>query len=244
MNFGIFEILVRSIELIIRALFPSLIIFIYRNSNPKKRKLIKQLKQSESTKENNFEEIYKHNFWQNKESLSGYGSSVKNTGKIRAALPKLWEKYGINSFLDAPCGDFNWMNQVDKSEIEYIGCDIVHSIIEKNQQSYTTENVRFYHLDLTTDDLPKADMIMCRDCFQHISYENIHKILANFKRSGAKYLLLTTYPATRKNWDTIIDGDYRPLNISIAPFHLTNHIETIKEGMGGALDRTMYLYEL
>ncbi|MDR1323847.1 MAG: class I SAM-dependent methyltransferase, partial [Candidatus Margulisbacteria bacterium] len=63
--------------------------------------------------------------WDSKESRSGGGSEVDATKTIRKTLPKLWKKYKIKTFLDVPCGDYNWMKEIDKSTITYIGGDIV-----------------------------------------------------------------------------------------------------------------------
>lgn len=194
--------------------------------------------------ENIFDTIYKLNTWGNSEAKSGPGSSVRYTKPLRKALPKMWKKYNVNTFLDAPCGDFNWIQLVNMDSINYIGCDIVDSVIDNNIKLYSRNNIQFHNLDITKDDLPKVDMILCKDCLQHLSNENVYKSLNNFKRSGSKYLLVTSYPLTHQNWD-IKDGDYRPLNLFIEPFNLKFPLEEIKEGSsGGDIDRTEYLIEL
>ena len=64
------------------------------------------------------------------QSRSGDGSSLPATERLRNAMPKLFDDYGIQSFLDAPCGDWFWMQHVDLSGIHYIGADISGEIIE------------------------------------------------------------------------------------------------------------------
>jgi len=199
-----------------------------------------------SIKENVFETIYKNNCWKSIESRSGEGSDLSTTTEIRKQLPFIWKKYKIKSFLDVPCGDFNWMNAVDKKGIEYIGGDIVEELINRNKEHYETSNIQFKKIDITKDPLPQADMIFCKDCLQHLSYDNIRKALQNFKRSGAKYLMLTSYPLTLKNHD-ILDGDYRALNLLIDPFNLPeNYIYKVgeKPGKGVEIDKTMYLWKI
>jgi hypothetical protein len=34
--------------------------------------------------------------------------------------------------LDAPCGDFNWMKEVDLSAVHYTGGDIVEPLVNSN----------------------------------------------------------------------------------------------------------------
>ena len=147
--------------------------------------------------ENVFVEIYTSNFWNSSESKSGTGSTLKATQAIQDSLPTLFAKYAITSMLDVPCGDFNWMKLVDKSNLsKYYGGDIVLEEVQKNNELYSSESITFLHLDITTDDLPKVDLIFCRDCLQHLSEKKVIKALNNFKKSDAKYLLVTNYPKT------------------------------------------------
>ncbi len=148
--------------------------------------------------------------------------------------------------LDVPCGDYNWMKTIDLGDCEYIGGDIVEEIIEEDKKLYTTDKVTFQVLDMTKDDIPKVDMIFCKDCFQHLSYENVALAINNFKRSGSKYMFASSFPKTWRNHD-IHDGDYRPLNICKKPFNLPKPIYKFREksiAEGVESDKYMYLYSL
>jgi 2-polyprenyl-3-methyl-5-hydroxy-6-metoxy-1,4-benzoquinol methylase len=140
---------------------------------------------------NVFNTIYNDNVWGSNESRSDIGSEIGTTKVIRKMLPVLWKQYGIKTFLDVPCGDYNWMKDIPKDNIYYIGDDIVKKLIDQNNKKYKTENVSFKIIDITKDVLPASDMIFCKDCLQHLSYENIFKALINFKKSNSKYLLTT-----------------------------------------------------
>jgi hypothetical protein len=155
------------------------------------------------------------------ESASGGGSTIQATEKIRKEIPVLFEQLGIRSMVDAPCGDFNWMRKASLPLDMYYGCDIVSELIEKNKNKYGNEKRQFLNLDITKDELPTADLILCRDCLVHFSYGNIFAAINNFKKSGSKYLLTTTFPAEQRNKD-IITGDWRPINLCKAPFHFPN----------------------
>ncbi|AEF83699.1 glycosyltransferase sugar-binding region DXD domain protein [Treponema primitia ZAS-2] len=200
---------------------------------------------SENNK-NIFRKIYKNNYWASQESFSGGGSHIETTINIRNALPVLWEEYDIKTFLDIPCGDYNWMKEVSKKNIVYRGGDIVSEIIDRNNQHYKDINISFNVFDITKDDLPNVDMIFCKDCFQHLSFSNVFKALINFKKSNSKYLLTTSYPLTWVNWD-IADGDYRALNLRLRPFNLPKPIYKLHEGSKGyqmEVDKYFYLYKL
>ena len=125
--------------------------------------------------ETRFTKIYSNNYWGNKESVSGSGSTLEYTENIRNGLNKLINQYSITSIFDAPCGDFNWMKLLIKNNnnIQYIGGDIVKPLIESNIALYQSERVKFKHIDLTSDTYPYADLMFCRDCLFHLSYNDI-----------------------------------------------------------------------
>ncbi len=147
--------------------------------------------------------------------------------------------------LDIPCGDYNWMKEIDL-KCDYIGADIVEEIIENDKKLYSSGNVSFQVIDMTKDPVPKVDMIFCKDCLQHLSYENVALALNNFKKSGSEYLLVSSFPNTWRNHD-IYDGDFRPLNIRKKPFNLPKPIYKFREKVvaeGVEKDKYMYLYKL
>jgi len=210
------------------------------------KKTIKKEAYAYKNDPNVFSTIYKDNVWNSDESRSGPGSQLNTTRIIREKLPVLFRQFEIKTFLDVPCGDYNWMKEVDKQNIIYKGGDIVPELIEENNQKYKTENVSFEVIDITRDILPTVDMIFCRECLQHLSYENVFKALNNIKCSGSKYFLVTSYPSTISNWD-IFDGDYRPLNLTISPFNLPRPLLKIHEksdSTRSGKDKYLYLYKL
>ena len=75
-----------------------------------------------------FTEIAKENFWTESESVSGIGSAMAQTAEIRRHLPDVFFRFNIQSMLDIPCGDFNWMQHIDLANIQYTGGDIVKNL--------------------------------------------------------------------------------------------------------------------
>lgn len=183
-----------------------------------------------------FSDIYERRTWGHGESASGAGSSLAETEKVRAALPELFRELNVATLLDAPCGDFHWMKTVNFDGIlnQYIGAEIVPSLVAENEKNYGNEKIRFIHANVASDPLPKADLIMCRDCLVHLSYDTIRDALRNFKRSGAQYLLATNFMETIENQDvspTRQGYSWRRLNLLAAPFNLPQPIKVIDEGM-------------
>ena len=148
---------------------------------------------------------------------------MAQTEHIRMLLPKIFQKYNVTSLLDAPCGDWNWMRHVDLPPT-YIGVDIVEALVVKNQESYTREGVTFRQANLIKDPLPKTDMIFSRDCFIHLSFEDIFKALHNFKRSGIKYLLVSTYSDWPENKPLPVSV-CRPIDLTKPPFNWPDPLE-------------------
>lgn len=175
------------------------------------------------TNTSNIEEVFTNyfntNYWGSSESISGRGSEIDKTKFVRKIIDEVISDYEIQTFLDIPCGDFNWIKDTDIKSINYIGGDIVENLVHENNRKFRNKNISFSKLDITKDILPKVDLIFVRDCLVHLSYDNIFKALQNIKRSGSTYLLTTTFIGREVNCD-IENGDWRPLNLEIEPFNL------------------------
>ena len=124
-----------------------------------------------------FTEIYNTNYWNDKESKSGTGSSLKSTENIRLKLPLIIEKLNIKSIIDVPCGDFYWFSKIiNDLNIEYLGGDIVEKIIFENKK-FASKKIEFKQLDIINDKLPYGELLICRDCLFHFSFEDIKLLL-------------------------------------------------------------------
>lgn len=179
-----------------------------------------------------FTKIYNYNRESLTGSPSGPGSDLENTRVLQAQLPILFRQLEISSLLDIPCGDFNWMRLVNLGGITYLGADIVQEIVEVNQMRFAGETISFSHMDLIEDQLPVVDLILCRDCLVHFSFKDGIKALRNIVLSGSIYLLTTHFPDHKENRD-IPTGNWRPLNLELAPYNLPTPLDIINEGYTG-----------
>lgn len=178
-----------------------------------------------------FSEIYEKNIFGGRVSRSGEGSDLVQTAVIRRELPRVVRQLGVKTFLDAPCGDWCWMQHTDLGVDRYVGVDIVEALVERNDSEFGGPCREFRCMDLATGDLPRADLIFSRDCLVHLSFADALRIIANFKKSGAEYLLTTTFPARESNNDLVgKDSFWRPLNMELPPFNFPPPIELINEG--------------
>lgn len=174
-----------------------------------------------------FTEIFRENIWGDKESLSGPGSNLAQTAAVRRALPLLIRELQCKSLLDVPCGDFFWMKLVEM-DIDYIGGDIVDELVSVNQEKYASARRRFMYLDILKDELPPVDVVLCRDCLVHFSYQHTVRALRNIKRSGSTYLLTTTFVDRDIN-EYIPTGEWRPINLQLSPYNFPVPITLIDE---------------
>jgi SAM-dependent methyltransferase len=195
-----------------------------------------------------FERIQRTNLWGAPTSVSGLGSEDAATAAIRDALPDLLRRHRVRSLLDAPCGDAGWIARL-KLDVDYTGIDIVPSLIEENSRRVASGELagRFALADITRNELPSADLILCRDCLVHLSFANIARAVTRFRASGARLLLATTFPEWHDNRDCE-DGDWRALNMERPPFNWPRPREVInercEEGDGGWRDKSLALWRL
>jgi hypothetical protein len=193
-----------------------------------------------------FRDKFARNAWRGAESVSGTGSDLEQTRVVIEALPGLLRSLGVSTMLDLPCGDFNWMRQVDLSGIRYIGADVVPEIVGRNAR-FANDHVTFRHLNLLTDPLPRVDAIFCRDCLVHLSFADIERALASIVRSGSTYLVTTTFPDRSANAD-IPTGRWRVLNLQAPPFNfpppLRLLVEGCTEGSGKYRDKSLGVWRI
>lgn len=157
-----------------------------------------------------FSRIYARNLWHGTESPAGPGSTSVATQALARELPGLMQHYGWRSILDAGCNDSNWMPPLPG----YVGVDVVPAAIEK---ATTIHPDREYLVaDITTDRLPRCDVVFCRDALQHLSFADGLAALANFRRSGALWIITSTHQkVTNRNIRT---GAHYEINIQEPPF--------------------------
>jgi methyltransferase family protein len=195
-----------------------------------------------------FQRIHDTNLWGAAESVSGLGSEIDATATLRAELPALLKRLGVDSLLDAPCGDAGWIANIDIG-VRLTGVDIVLDLIDALRARAARGEIRGeYRLaDITSDTLPRCDAILCRDCLVHLSFANIDRALRNFRRSGARWLITTTFPEWQNNSDCE-DGDWRALNFGRAPFSWGEPVELVNENCmeagGGWRDKSLGVWRL
>ena len=164
-----------------------------------------------------FSKIYKEDLWH---GGSGAGSKLENVKEYVEILQKYIDKPEIKTVLDLGCGDWQFSKFLDLSSVSYLGVDVVESVIESNSTSYSASNIKFISRDITTYELPKVDLIICKDVLQHLCNKDVVTTLVKIITSS-KFSLITNdfNPENTENKD-IDNGDYRCLDLTLSPFYL------------------------
>jgi hypothetical protein len=198
-----------------------------------------------------FTSVFELNLFKGSQSLSGAGSDFVQTKTLATSLPVVLKKMNVRSLLDVPCGDFNWMSQVDLSDISYTGADIVPQLIQKLNIRFESLLRTFTELNIVEEVPEPYDAIFSRDLFVHLSNNDIHSSILNMKLSKSSYLLATTFPSLKKNRNLplITRGvAWRPINLEIHPFCLPAPIyrinEDCTEGAGKYADKSIGVWNL
>jgi SAM-dependent methyltransferase len=182
---------------------------------------------SSSALRNVFTAIYHANAWGDGESRSGPGSTVVRTEPIRQVLREIVTRWNVQSLLDVPCGDFNWMKELSLP-CRYIGIDIVEELILENRRLFAGPSREFHVGDLTRGPLPSVDLILCRDGLVHLSNAEILRALAVIKQSGSRLLLATSFD--RQANEDILTGGWSPLALRAPPFSFPQPLELLSDG--------------
>ena len=188
--------------------------------------------------------IYNSNSRKITETRSGFGSTIRRTMIVQPFIATLISDLGIKTLLDAPCGDFNWMKEIDLAGITYFGVDIVDELIQRNIELYNTPNRKFIAYDILHHPLPEVDLIICRDFTQHLPDIGVCALINNIKKSKSHYLLTSNYSYVQENKDiedfyNISRVVYR--NLRKPPFNFPKPIVEFTEGFD---DKALCLWEI
>lgn len=122
--------------------------------------------------------------------------------------------FAVRTIIDLGCGDWRFSKYLDLGKCDYLGVDIVPSVIAVNTAAYGNAHLRFEATDITAFSVPPCDLLLCKDVMQHLSNANVQAILA---RSTVAGLAVFTNGYHSVNEDCT-NGSARPLDITAPPF--------------------------
>ncbi|MES2344639.1 MAG: class I SAM-dependent methyltransferase [Chlamydiota bacterium] len=194
-----------------------------------------------------FTNIYKTEYWKHGKDVggAGTGSTADVTEVYRNFLEKFMKENKISSVVDFGCGDWEFSRLIDWKGIDYTGIDVVEHVIEKNSQEYQTDHIHFMTVEGIHEELPKADLIVCKDVLQHLTNEDIFLFLK--KASKFKHCLITNdfyspFTIVPINADLEKRGYCKELDLTQPPFNCSGEKILTYEAEDGIIKQVFYLH--
>lgn len=179
-----------------------------------------------------FSQIYAENVW-DVNLRSGPGSDPKLNRRYGRLIEQFIRSHNVRSVVDLGCGDWSFSRTIDWTGVDYVGIDVVPELIAHLNNTYARPGVRFIQRDiLGQDDLPSADLAISKDVLQHWPIASIQAFIGRLELF--RHALITNdCKVLVRNWRRLwipeervpanIDiepGEYRPVRLTEAPFHL------------------------
>ncbi len=165
-----------------------------------------------------FEQIYRDGRWGRG---SGSGSAEAVTRPYRQFLQAFLSEHAIRSVVDLGCGDWQFSQFIDWTGVDYLGLDASETALVSARR-FEGPGVSFRRADVTTEDLPAADLLIAKDVLQHWSRDDIGKLLPKLGRY--RHVLITNgFPAEqlhRTNKRLVSGRGCRPVDLQQPPFNL------------------------
>lgn len=151
----------------------------------------------------------------------------------------------FQSISDIGCGDFHFGEALLAKlppTVTYFGIDVSSVVIEHLHKSgIENDRIKFAQIDATTTQLPRCDVAIVRQVFQHLSNDNIQKILTNL-RSCANLIVVEHFPPP---------SELRALNSDISTGLITRRFKNSAVDIGAppfehsfTLSRTLFNIDL
>ena len=168
-----------------------------------------------------FTKIHQNKQW-GEQHPCGSGSAPENTKLYRLFLQNFLIEQKIKSVVDIGCGDWQSLKLLDWDNIQYIGYDVIKEIVDKNNGDLSTHLIKFIHGNPLHVNLPKADLLLCKDVLQHWPSEHILLLLDQIDQYKHCIFINDVDPVTlSSNNENISLGGYRYLDPTKSPFNLT-----------------------
>tara|TARA_B100001175_G_C19178862_1_gene481110 strand:- start:45 stop:608 length:564 start_codon:yes stop_codon:yes gene_type:complete len=149
---------------------------------------------------------------------SGEGSRPKFNIDYIAFLEHFLKTNNIKSVIDFGCGDWQFSQYVDWSNIDYLGLDVVDSVIEENKKRFEIDNISFVSSTNVFDYLKDRELIIIKDTVMHWPNEIIVEFMDKLITYDIKILMVNSFGQSKKRMLKRIGGfsrldyDMYPLN--------------------------------
>lgn len=142
------------------------------------------------------EQIYEMKLWgggQEFNFYSGQGSHEPEivTPYLKTIIAFFKSFKAALTVCDLGCGDFNIGKNLVSYTKKYHAIDIVAPLIAYNKEKFKEERLEFHCLDIATNQLPSGDCIILRQVLQHLSNDEVARVLHRITKF--KYIILTEH---------------------------------------------------
>lgn len=175
-----------------------------------------------------FEKIYQKNIWGNG---SGAGSTYEYNKKYIEFLENYILQNNIQNVVDLGCGDWQFSQHINWNA-NYLGIDVVHSVIQENLANYQNHNIDFKTADISditaiSPYVANKDLVLIKDVLQHWHDQEVFEFIEQLTQLNIKNILVTnTYKHFRKP-----EKNYEPRNLNnkynYSPLNLTEGIHSV-----------------
>lgn len=172
-----------------------------------------------------FTKIYENGVWGRDaegKGISGDGSRIEYAKTYLIYLQRFLRENSIKSVVDIGCGDWQLNRNIDFGPANYSGFDVYEGIVQRNTRRFGNEKIRFYEKDAINEDIPKAELLILKDVFQHWPIKAIHQFIPKIK--NYKYAIIVNDYNNVNPFDNNFDledfSGWRTLDLERAPFSL------------------------
>ncbi len=128
-----------------------------------------------------FTDIYERQVWG---GGSGGGSNPEYLGEYIALVESLLKPSPF-FVLDIGCG-VGWIaKSINWGDCEYLGIDVVESVVEQAWENTGRGKLDFLSIDATSHPLPTANLVLMKEVTQHLDIATVHRLLKNVSHCGA-----------------------------------------------------------
>lgn len=154
--------------------------------------------------------------------------------KYREFLQKFMKDENVKTVIDFGCGKWTYQNEIDWKDIDYIGVCFTEEEIQGKHG-----NVKFVRgSDLHSVD--KADLIICKDVFQHLPIEHNKKLLDQFKEKSRISLIVNDNSIHQDCNKDIQIGEWSPIKLDYKPYS-ENAFDVLNYSVPGKCLKTVYV---
>ena len=162
-----------------------------------------------------FKKLYDTNAWGNNCSNAKRPEKITPTGKFYTNIIKdTITKYNIKNILEVGCGNFSELQFINFSSnsIRYTGVDIVKDNINRNNEEFNNEFIKFKYIE----DINQVgfDLVIIKDVIQHYDTDQAITMLQKLINNNKHVLCVNGFKfqrdLTKNNWEErVLDKKYR-----------------------------------